>query len=183
VAPEYAAVVVEALDGADFLETWLSPVDYTHSWVQSHAYSQGRKGHMVWVGPHQSLTGLNADEWLPIRPGTEHLVALAIARIIADDGGNAGAAAGTLAGVDVANAAQRAGVSTEKLRQVAHVFAANGRSLAVGPGVASTHAAATAVAAAVAILNQVAGNIGSTVDSRAASDRRSICGWRAATWP
>src|SRR5690606_37386424 len=39
--------------GADFLETWLSPVDYMHAWVQSHAYSQGRKGHMVWLGAHQ----------------------------------------------------------------------------------------------------------------------------------
>ncbi|HEX2167485.1 MAG TPA: 4Fe-4S dicluster domain-containing protein, partial [Longimicrobiales bacterium] len=103
------------------------------------------------------------DEWLPIRPGTEHLVALAIARLIVDDGASAGGAAGTLANVDVANAAERAGVSTEKLRQLARAFAANGRSLAVGPGVGSTHAAATAVAAAVAILNQVAGNIGSTV--------------------
>ncbi|MBR9988922.1 MAG: molybdopterin-dependent oxidoreductase [Gemmatimonadetes bacterium] len=149
--------------GADFLETWLSPVDYAHSWVQSHAYSQGRKGHMVWVGPHQSLTGLNADEWLPVRPGTEHLAALAIARLIADAGGNAGSAAATIANVDVANAAQRTGVSVDRFRQVARIFAANGRSLAVGPGVASTHAAATAVAAAVAILNQVAGNIGSTV--------------------
>src|SRR5690606_3596996 len=70
--------------GADFLETWLSPIDYAHGWVQSHAYSQGRKGHMVWVGPHQSLTGMNADEWLPSRPGTEHLVALAIARLMVD---------------------------------------------------------------------------------------------------
>src|SRR5690606_5757853 len=149
--------------GADFLETWLSPVDYAHSWVQSHSYSQGRKGHMVWVGPHQTLTGLNADEWLPVRPGTEHLVALAIARLMVDAGASAGGAAGTLANVDVANAAERAGISTQRLRDIARIFAANGRSLAVGPGVGSTHAAATAVAAAVAILNQVAGNIGSTI--------------------
>ncbi|HSJ05732.1 MAG TPA: 4Fe-4S dicluster domain-containing protein, partial [Longimicrobiales bacterium] len=33
----------------------------------------------------------------------------------------------------------------------------------VGPGIASTHSAATAVAAAVAVLNQVAGNVGTTV--------------------
>ena len=46
---------------------------------------------------------------------------------------------------------------------VARIFAANGRSLAVGPGVGSTHAAATAVAAAVGILNQVAGNVGTTL--------------------
>ena len=149
--------------GADFLETWLSPIDYAHGYVQAHAYSQGRRGKLISVGPHQSLTGLNADEWLPARPGTEHLVALAIARIIADNGGQTGAANAFIAGVDVASAAERAGVSPERLRQVAHDFALNGRSLAVGPGIASTHAAATAVATAVAVLNQVAGNVGRTV--------------------
>jgi anaerobic selenocysteine-containing dehydrogenase/Fe-S-cluster-containing dehydrogenase component len=149
--------------GADFLETWLSPVDYAHGFVQGRAYSQGRRGKMIFVGPHQSLTGMNADEWIPARPGTEHLVALAIARLIADNGGQAGAAAGMLGNVDVARAAEQAGVSPERLRQAAADFAANGRSLAVGPGIASTHTAATAVAAAVAILNQVAGNVGRTV--------------------
>jgi anaerobic selenocysteine-containing dehydrogenase/Fe-S-cluster-containing dehydrogenase component len=154
--------------GADFMETWLSPVDYAHGFVQGRAYSQGRRGKMISVTPHQSLTDLNADEWLPARPGTEHLVALAIARLIADNGGQAGAAGQLLDGIDVASVSQRAGVSPERLRQVAADFARNGRSLAVGPGIASTHSAATAVAAAVAVLNQVAGNVGSTVrlDSR-----------------
>ena len=46
---------------------------------------------------------------------------------------------------------------------VAAALANGGRSLAVGPGVASTHAYATQVAAAVAILNSVAGNLGETV--------------------
>jgi anaerobic selenocysteine-containing dehydrogenase/Fe-S-cluster-containing dehydrogenase component len=149
--------------GADFLETWLSPIDYAHGFVQGRAYSQGRRGKLISVTPHQSLTDLNADEWVPARPGTEHLIALAIARLIVDSGADAGAAGGLLAGVDVANAAQRAGVSPERLRQIAHEFTANGRSLAVGPGIASTHSAATAVAAAVAVLNQVAGNVGRTV--------------------
>jgi anaerobic selenocysteine-containing dehydrogenase/Fe-S-cluster-containing dehydrogenase component len=165
---DFANAEVVITFGADFLETWLSPVDYAHGFVQGRAYSQGRRGKLISVTPHQSLTDLNADEWIPARPGTEHLVALAIARLVADNGGTAGAAAGVLAGVDVADAAQRAGVSPERLRQVAHDFAADGRSLAVGPGIASTHAAATAVAAAVAVLNQVAGNVGRTVrlDSR-----------------
>ena len=149
--------------GADFMETWLSPIDYAHGFVQARAYSQGRRGKLISVGPHQSLTGLNADEWVAARPGTEHLIALAIARLIADGGAPTGSAAGVLATVDVANAAQRAGVSVERLRQIARDFALNGRSLAVGPGVATTHAAATAVAAAVAVLNQVAGNVGRTV--------------------
>jgi anaerobic selenocysteine-containing dehydrogenase/Fe-S-cluster-containing dehydrogenase component len=149
--------------GADFMETWLSPVDYAHGFVQGRAYSQGRRGKLISVGAHQSLTDLNADEWLPARPGTEHLVALAIARLMVDGGAQAGAHAGLLQGIDVGSVAQRAGVSPERIRQVAADFARGGRSLAVGPGVQAQHTAATAVAAAVAILNQVAGNVGTTV--------------------
>ncbi|HSJ06910.1 MAG TPA: molybdopterin-dependent oxidoreductase, partial [Longimicrobiales bacterium] len=118
--------------GADFLETWLSPIDYAHGFVQGRAYSQGRRGKLISVTPHQSLTDMNADEWVPARPGTEHLVALAIARLIVDGGAEAGQAAGLLAGVDVASAAERAGVSPERLRQIAADFTASGRSLAVG---------------------------------------------------
>ena len=151
--------------GADFLETWISPVDYAHGWVQSHAYAQGRRGKLISVTPHQSLTDMNADEWLAIKPGTEHIAALAIARLVAEQGGSAGAAGQVLSSpaVAVEQAAQTCGVSADQLRAAARDFARNGRSLAVGPGVASSHRAATAVAAAVAILNQVAGNIGRTV--------------------
>src|SRR5690606_8259818 len=120
-------------------------------------------GRLISVTPHQSLTDMNADEWLPVRPGTEHLVALAMARVIADNGGNAGPGAALLASVDIDQAAAAAGVPAERIRQAAVAFANDGRSLAVGPGVASTHAAATAVATAVMILNQVAGNMGRTV--------------------
>ena len=151
--------------GADFLETWLSPVDYAHGFVQGHAYSpEGRRGKLISVGPHQSLTDLNADEWLPARPGTEHLVALAMAKVIVQEGrGQAGAAAALLDRVDVAQAAEAAGIPEERIVSAARQFARGGRSLAVGPGIASQHAAATAVAAAVAVLNWVAGNIGRTV--------------------
>jgi molybdopterin-containing oxidoreductase family iron-sulfur binding subunit len=149
--------------GADFMETWLSPIDYMHGFVKGRAYSQGRRGKLISVGAHQSLTDMNADQWLPVRPGTEHLVALALARLIVDRGADAGAAAALLQGIDVASAAQRAGISPERLRQVAADFTRGGRSLAVGPGVQTQHTAATAVAAAVAVLNQVAGNVGTTV--------------------
>ena len=149
--------------GADFMETWVSPVAYMRGFSEGRAYSQGRRGKLVSVTPHQSLTGLNCDEWVPAKPGTEHLVALAIARIIVDDHGGAGSAASLLASVDINDAATRAGVSVDRLRTIARDFANGGRSLAVGPGVATQHSAATAVAAAVAILNQVAGNVGRTV--------------------
>ena len=150
--------------GADFLETWVSPVDYAHGWVQSHAYNQGRRGKLIAVSPRQSLTDMNADEWLNVKPGSEHLVALAMAKVIVSErGGQAGVGAAVLQNFDVAQAAQLAGVSPERIREAAFDFARSGRSLAVGPGIGAQHRAATAVAAAVAILNSVAGNIGRTV--------------------
>jgi len=161
---DFAQADVVVTFGADFLETWVSPVDYHWSFIQGRAYNQGRRGRMIAVGSHQSLTGMNADEWINIRPGTEHLVALAMARLIADSAGaQAGPVAGMLQGVDVAQLAQVAGVSPERLRQAAADFANNGRSLAVGPGVSSTSRNATQLAIAVAVLNSVAGNIGRTV--------------------
>jgi anaerobic selenocysteine-containing dehydrogenase/Fe-S-cluster-containing dehydrogenase component len=150
--------------GADFMETWLSPVDYAHGFGKAHAYNQGRRGRLISVTPHQSLTDMNADEWLACRPGTEHLVALALARAVVErGGGDAGAAAPLLQNVDIEVAAEQAGVSADRLHAAAREFARGGRSLAVGPGVATSHAAATSLAAAVALLNQVAGNIGTTV--------------------
>ncbi|MEO5511069.1 MAG: molybdopterin-dependent oxidoreductase, partial [Longimicrobiales bacterium] len=149
--------------GADFMETWVSPIDYSVGHVQSHAYSQGRRGKLIYVGAHRSLTGMNADEWLPAKPGTEHMVALAIARLIADASGNAGSAAAIVANIDPAQAAAASDIPLAKLEAVAREFANNGRSLAVGPGVAAHHSSATATAAAVAVLNSVAGNIGKTV--------------------
>jgi anaerobic selenocysteine-containing dehydrogenase/Fe-S-cluster-containing dehydrogenase component len=149
--------------GADFMETWLSPIDYAHGYVQGHSYDRGRRGHLVSVTPHQSLTDMNSDEWLAVRPGTEHLVALAIARAIVDGGAQAGGAAGMLGTVNVDANATAAGVSADRLREIATAFANGGRSVAVGPGIATMHGSATAVAAAVAVLNSVAGNIGSTV--------------------
>lgn len=160
---DFAGADVVLTFGADFLETWLSPIDYAHGFVQGHAYREGRRGHLVSIAPHQSLTDMNADEWLPIRPGTEHRVALALARIIADETGQTAAAPPMLASVNIDEVAQEAGVSAERLREVADAFANGGRSLAVGPGIASTNGAATAIAASVALLNAVAGNIGRTV--------------------
>jgi anaerobic selenocysteine-containing dehydrogenase/Fe-S-cluster-containing dehydrogenase component len=149
--------------GADFMETWLSPVQYAHDFVDAHSYAGGRRGRFVAVGPHQSLTDLNADEWLAARPGTEHLVALAMARLVADRTGYAGAAAGMLAGVDPARFADAAGVPFDRIRLAAEDFANQGRSLAVGPGVATSNASATTLAAAVILLNEAAGNVGRTV--------------------
>jgi len=66
--------------GADFVETWLSPVEYAWKFKAMHALKDGRKGIFVHVAPYQSLTGANADLWLPCKPDSEWAVALGLLR-------------------------------------------------------------------------------------------------------
>jgi molybdopterin-containing oxidoreductase family iron-sulfur binding subunit len=66
--------------GADFLETWLSPVEYARKFKQMHAFNNGKKGVFFHIGPYQSLTCANADQWLACKPGSEAMVALGLIR-------------------------------------------------------------------------------------------------------
>ncbi len=64
--------------GADFLETWLSPVEYAWKFKTMHAHQADTKNSYMHVSPFQSLTGANADLWLACQPGAEHLIALGL---------------------------------------------------------------------------------------------------------
>jgi len=66
--------------GAEFLETWLSPVEYAWKFKTMHALNQGHKGKFFHVGPYKSLTGANADYWLACKPGSEATIAMGLVR-------------------------------------------------------------------------------------------------------
>jgi len=66
--------------GADFLETWLSPVEYGRKFKQMHAVNRGGKGFFANVSPYQSLTCANADLWLSCTPGSEIVIGLGLVR-------------------------------------------------------------------------------------------------------
>ncbi|HTC23985.1 MAG TPA: molybdopterin-dependent oxidoreductase [Gemmatimonadales bacterium] len=150
--------------GADFLETWLAPVENQRGFAASHGFHDGRMAKHVAFGPRMSLTGQNADEWHAIRPGSEAAIALAIANLlVTEHGASAGAFGATLTGFTTEKAAKESGIPAEAIRRIATEFAAAKPSLAVAGGVGSQHRGAVEVCAAVAILNWVAGNIGQTV--------------------
>ena len=113
--------------------------------------------------PRRDLTGLNADEWLPIRPGTETALALAMANVVATASGAPAGVAQALAKFTPAAAAQETGMPAERIERLAREFAAAKPSLAVAGGVGAQHAGATELCAAVNLLNFVAGNVGQTV--------------------
>ena len=66
--------------GADFLETWISPVEYARKFKTMHCLDNGRKGRFLQVSPFQSLTGANADRWFACAPGSQTAVILGIMR-------------------------------------------------------------------------------------------------------
>src|SRR5574341_178528 len=71
--------------GADFLDTWLAPVAFQNGFARAHSFEAGRDASMakfVYVGPRMSLTAMNADDFLGLAPGTEGLLALAMAQVI-----------------------------------------------------------------------------------------------------
>ncbi|MFZ3044306.1 MAG: 4Fe-4S dicluster domain-containing protein, partial [Desulfatirhabdiaceae bacterium] len=72
--------------GADFLETWLSPVEYARKFKAMHALHDGRKGIFIAITPFQSLTAANADHWMACRSGGEAAVVFGLIREMIDRG-------------------------------------------------------------------------------------------------
>ncbi len=142
--------------GADFLGTWVSPVRYARGWSKMHVHKEagGARGAFVAVEPRLSMTATNADEWVAAKPGTEHLVALAMANVLG--------AGGDAAGWAPDRASRETGVPPETIERLAATFR-DKRSVALPGGISAAHAKATAANVAVALLNQAGGALGSTV--------------------
>lgn len=64
--------------GADFLETWLSPVQLSRRFTQMRAVKDGRRAGFIYVGSRRSPTAAMADKVILVPPGQEGLVALAM---------------------------------------------------------------------------------------------------------
>ena len=175
--------------GADFLETWLSPVEYARQFAEAHRWREGRMAKFVAVEPRRGLTGFSADEWIAPKPGSEGLLAFGIAAALVRRGGAAVAGAdadrvrGFLGRFTTRGVAEATGVSEATIERVAREFAAARPGLAVAGGVAAQHRAATETAVAVNLLNYVAGNVGRTVRFHAASPWDKISRYRdAVAW-
>ncbi|HET8576193.1 MAG TPA: molybdopterin-dependent oxidoreductase [Methylomirabilota bacterium] len=154
--------------GADFLETWLSPVGYAVDFARMHAFTRGRAGMCVHIEPRQSMTAANADEWVKNAPGTEGLLALAMLKVILDDGlqaagADVGALRGAVRSIDLAAAVSASGVPAETIKRIAHDFARSKGGLAIGGGMATAGSNATETLVAVNLLNVAVGAVGTRV--------------------
>jgi anaerobic selenocysteine-containing dehydrogenase len=179
--------------GADFLGTWNSPV------AQSVDYGAMRQGHpqtrgkLVQVEPRMSLTGANADEWVPARPGTEGVVALGLAHVIVTnklrpalsnvegtgDGGSAAAHidgwSGGLTEYTPERVEQMTGVPAKRLERLARELAEFAPAVAIVGGAPLAHTNALFTALAVNALNALLGAVdqpGGMFFARGASQSR-----------
>lgn len=126
--------------GADFLETWLSPVEYARKFKAMHAARGNAKtGRFFHIGPYRSLTAANADRWLACRPGAEAFIAMGLIRqaLNAGAGGALGPAAQqTLreltAGYRLEKVAAVSGISTDILQHLSQVMLTSRRPLFLG---------------------------------------------------
>ena len=143
--------------GANFLETWISPVAYTRGFAKMRQ-GTNRRGYMVHFEARMSQTGMKADEWIPTAPGSEGLVAAALSKIIAEN--KAGTAPGAYAGIDIAYVTAVSGVSYETLKRLADMFSAAKSPLAIPPGAALGQSNGMETAQAVLMLNAVMDNLG-----------------------
>ncbi len=77
VIPDYrfdkAEIIVSF--GADFLGTWLSPIEYTKQYVQNRKLDgKNKMSRHIQFESGMSLTGSNADERIPIKPSEEGII-------------------------------------------------------------------------------------------------------------
>ena len=156
--------------GADFLGTWNSPVAQNAAYGAMRQGRAGLRGAFVQVESRMSLTGGNADEWVPVKPGTEGVLALGLAHVILAntlrpaDAGRAGAAidgwAAGLPDYTPARVEQITGVAAKKVERLARSLVELQPAVALVGGAPLAHTNGLFHALAVNALNALLGSVG-----------------------
>ena len=169
--------------GADLLSTWVSPVRYSRGYGRFRSHSNGtQRGHFVHADPRYSMTAANADQWIPVIPGREGILALSIAHEIISQGlGDRAAAQAMTSGAGAAALeafspdnvvrsdnplyvgipeSMRGVAAADIIRNVAHGFAERGPALAIGGGEAGAQSNGMFNLTAIYALNFLVGSVG-----------------------
>jgi anaerobic selenocysteine-containing dehydrogenase len=147
--------------GADLFGSWVSPVNFG---LQFGEFRQGRagiRGKLVHVEPHMSITAAAADDWVPVPPGMEGLLALSIAQsLIAQGLAVKGQEFAGLEAYAPERMAERLGISAERIGALARDFGTRRPAIAVAGGAMAAQTNGVAAVAAVHTLNQLVGSVG-----------------------
>ncbi|HUP53672.1 MAG TPA: molybdopterin-dependent oxidoreductase [Longimicrobiales bacterium] len=152
--------------GAPVLDRWRSPVHYTRAFAEMRRGRATRRGKLVQAEARMSLTAANADEWLPIRPGTEGVLARALGGYLLAAGGVGAVAAQRYrvlfpgAAPSIEEAADACDVSAERILRVAEELSSTESAVVIGGGSAGAHTNGLANVVAALALNLLLDNLG-----------------------
>ena len=147
--------------GSDFLIDGSSPVEHARQLAEARDadHAETRNTKLVSIGPRLSMTASAADEWIAAKPGSEGLIAAALAGAAGRDEG----AKALLPSVSIEQAAAAADVPAETLQRLAAALAKASNPVSLPPGPALSSRRARDVAGAVLLLNASLGAVGKTV--------------------
>ena len=156
--------------GADFLGTWIDPTHFSRGYGEFRQGHGRPRGRLVHIDARYSLTAAAADRWLYVHPGSEGLLAMAMAHAIVAEGLGDRDATAALTGGRGASAldayrpsrvARRIGLPADVIVELAREFgrSENGPALAIGGGSAGAHRNGLFNLTAVYALNALAGSV------------------------
>ena len=119
--------------GADFLGTWNSAVAQSVAYGRMRQAGPGTRPKFVHVDARLSQTAANADEFVACKPGTEGLLALAIAALVRQEH------APMRPSTRRRRSRRRPACRSEKIERLAREFAANGPAVAIIGGAPLAH--------------------------------------------
>ena len=143
--------------GADFLGGWVSPVYYARQYGHFRQGRPGLRGKFVQAESRMSLTAASADEWLPVRPGAEPQLLMAIAGLLVEE--KLTRNQDIAVAVNLEDLIRRSGVAEKKLRRIAKELGESEAPLVIG-GASVVHTNSLDAVTASHYLNVMLGNVG-----------------------
>ena len=170
-APDFGNANYVLSFSAPLVEAGPSPVRTQRLLAHMRQGRPGRRGKLVQADARFSLTAAYADEWLPLKPGTEGALALAIAHVLLRDSlvdqeflsrhvQGLDRFRQIVAAYSPKAVATNAGLKPERIERVAHEFAAHRPSVAVAGGSAAGHSNSLPALVAINALNALVGSYG-----------------------
>ncbi len=122
--------------GANILESWGTAISNRAAFKASHPHGEEPLVRFVFAGPVQNNTAAGADEWVPIKPGTEAVFALGIAHLLIKAGAASSASdfsafTALAAPYTPAKVAELTGVNPDQLRAVSTALLTARRPLVI----------------------------------------------------
>jgi len=149
--------------GADYLETWISPCEYSRDWAAKRKAEAGAKvSRVIHFEPRLSLTAGNADHWIMNAPGTESSILLALLKLVVGQKTSSGASSlqSFVKGLDVSQLLSGTGVKEAHLQSIAKELVSNGPSLVLAGGATVSGAQSSSGPVLANLLNVALDSVG-----------------------